>query len=312
MIITLLAICAPTLILGDSTITVNKATWKFNYGFDQEIIGVETVEQCQKICLDDPENCRGYTHMQVGLNGYCYKFKELTGMHACETCSSGTTPQILDGSACTFNKEIKLGEASAKSVDECWKICFETTDCLAFTYHNASSQHQNVCELFSQQCTKASPCEDCMSGHVNRLAAPVQCYEYGILDEETRNVYYGIDYSSNDACYWDALSSYQQSLRWSGDGYYRMVLPAGEMLLEGDPGKKEICGTVFPGYLLEGSHPTNVGQEVDSIVYFSQNHYENYTRDITITRCPDNFYVYYLRELARQSFKRYCSDLLNI
>lgn len=268
------------------------------------------MEQCQEICLNDPKNCRGYTHMPVGLNGHCYKFKELTGMRACETCSSGTSPQILDDSACTFNKEIKIGEESAKTVAECWKMCFETTGCLAFTYHNASSQYQNVCDLFSQQCSKAFPCEDCMSGQVNRLAAPVQCYEYGILDEETRNVWFQID-SEMHTFYWDEFYSYRQSLRWSGDGYYRMVRPAGEMLLEGDPvndfGAPNACGSLNPGFLLKGSHPTAVGQEIDSVVYFNG---VNFTSTITITKCPDDFYVYHLSGLGRLAFSRYCGDLL--
>ena len=229
--LSLLVVCGPTLILGDTTITVNKATWDFNYGVDQEIPGVKTVANCKELCLDDPENCLGYTHMTVGLIGYCYKFAELSGMRACETCSSGTSPQILEGSACTFNKEIKLGEESVKTVEECWQICYNTTDCLSFTYHNASSKHQNVCDLFSKQCTNASPCKDCLSGHVNRLAAPAQCYEYYIMDEETRNSRTFYSYEHN-VFFGDVLDDERTSPRWVGPNYYRMMGPAGTRIPE--------------------------------------------------------------------------------
>ena len=299
--ITLLLFYGPSLIVGGCTVEVKRATWNYHYGSDIEVPGVQTVEECKELCLNDPVNCRGYTHTTNGVAGFCYKFKQLTGMHACDTCSSGTTPEYMEG-ACPFEVEDELGEESAESAEICWQKCFNTPGCSSFTWYNASTPFRNICFLFSA-CNELFPCIGCQSGRVNCIATP-QCFEYNILDEETRNnKFVG---KTDNIDYGDYSNNAYQSPRWLGPGYYRMMLPAGLVIPEHDPAC-DYCGTDYGGYLLEGSHPETVGLETESVVKFSGLS-SSYNRDIIITKCPGDYYVYFLTSTSYHDL-RYCASL---
>ena len=302
--ITLLLFYVPSPIVGDCTVEVKRATWNYHYGSDIEVPGVQTVEECKELCLNDPVNCRGYTHTTNGVAGFCYKFKQLTGMHACDTCSSGTTPEYMEG-ACPFEVEDELGEESAESAENCWKKCFDTPGCNSFTWYNSSTPFRNICFLFSA-CDQLYPCIGCQSGRVNCIATP-QCFEYSILDEETRNN--GLESSDDDIYYGDYnYGGIHQSPMWKGPGYYRMMLPAGLVIPEQEP-PHDYCGTDFPGSLLEDSHPDTIGLETESVVWFNGGD-SSYYRDITITKCPGEYYVYFLPEtFYGANYFRYCASL---
>ena len=124
--LTIFALYGPRLVSADCTVEVKQATWNYAHGSDKKIPGVPTVTECKDHCLNNSVNCRGYTHTTNGVEGFCYLFKELTGMRECSTCSSGTTPEYFDG-ACPFNTEDELGEENTDSVQACWQKCFDTT-----------------------------------------------------------------------------------------------------------------------------------------------------------------------------------------
>ena len=81
---------------------VTGATWKLTLGLYHRK-AIETVELCSELCKEDA-SCRGYTWKSDGILGWCYMFKSLDGIHACEGCSSGTFPENLTG-ACAGSVE---------------------------------------------------------------------------------------------------------------------------------------------------------------------------------------------------------------
>jgi len=287
-------------VVNDCKVEVKRATWNFHYGSDEEIPGVITVEECKELCLNDSDNCRGYTHTTNEVVGYCYKFKELTGMRECSTCSSGTTPEFFEG-VCPFNPEDELGEEIAESAEVCWQKCFDTTGCTSFTWYDSSTPFENICFLFSK-CDDLKVCSGCQSGRVNCINTP-QCFQYSILDEETRNVIV-----HSEMYYYDISSYYYQSPRWMGNAFYRLLPPAGTVIPEKDPGVSN-CGTNEGGYLQSGSHPVVVGTEVEATVSFAG---RPETVSITITKCPGSYFVYKLPEAKSYGpLGRYCGAVEN-
>ena len=109
---------------------VTGATWKFTVGFDHDIVkaGVETVELCSELCKEDA-SCHGYTWRSDGIIGWCYMFKSLDGMHACEGCISGTFPENLTG-ACAGSVEDVLDSGATETFEDCEQFCHDTLGCL--------------------------------------------------------------------------------------------------------------------------------------------------------------------------------------
>ena len=142
-----------------------------------------------------------------------------------------------------------------------------------------------------------------------------------ILDEDDRNV--------NHAGCWDGTGNYDEdnmikdddgnwifyvdreghdrkSAQWKGEGYYRLMEPAGIQLPEYTPGS-EHCGTGATGWL-NGSHPERSGEEVLRTVCFDGdrgNEHDCWEKQtITVTNCK-GYYVYFLPDFIYGE-GRYC------
>ena len=287
----LLVLWESSIVLGDCTVEVNHASWQYTEGRDDEIPGVPTVEECKAHCLSNPVYCRGYTHTTNGVKGFCYLYRELIGMQECSTCSSGTTPEYFEG-ACRFNNEDEIGAENTESAELCWQKCFETEGCSAYTWYDTTT----ACFLFSK-CEDVEQCSGCHSGKVTCVSIP-QCFNYKVLKEESRSIYTETTYPNY---HYDFKSADHSSPAWDGEGYYRMVPPAGTVIPETVPSSNR-CSTPYPGYLASGSHPDSVGQEVDSAVYL--NGRSGVSVNITITKCPGNYFIYYLPAIISG---RYCA-----
>ena len=59
--------------------SITGATWKFTWGVDEEIPGIDTAKLCYELCQEDT-SCRGYTWLVNEVVSFCYKFKNLDGM----------------------------------------------------------------------------------------------------------------------------------------------------------------------------------------------------------------------------------------
>ena len=114
-----------------------------------------------------------------------------------------------------------------------------------------------------------------------------------------------MDDDGNWICYDDKEGYTSTRAQWKGDGYYRLMEPAGIKLAEYAPGKYH-CGTLYPGWL-NGSHPERSGEEVERTVCVDAD--KGNERDcwrkqsITVTNCK-GYYVYFLPDFDFSG--RYC------
>ena len=299
-----LALLLGILLVGGAlgcTTTVTGATWEFEWGSDEEIPGIQTVEKCIDLCKQDVL-CRGHTWRFNDIVGYCYKFKNLNGIHACEGCISGTMPESLVG-ACAGSIDDILAQDTAENVDECSQFCHDTEGCNAFTWYDETtpfSTFSKACFLYAD-CDTQVPCSGCNTGKISCIPSP-QCYEHYLLSENSRRS----DFSNPDGFgpFSDCDCS-NKSPMWRGNGFYRFVEPAGTQMSEVSPGKYN-CGTKAAGWL-NGKHPTELGLEVQMEACFDwDSDVCNWKENITVTHC-NGFYVYFLKEVIG-SYLRYCGS----
>jgi len=278
--------------------TVIGATWEFEWGSDEEIPGIQTVDKCIDLCKEDVL-CHGYTWKSNGIVGYCYKFKNLNGIHACEDCYSGTMPESLVG-ACAGSVDDILAQDTAENVEECSQFCYDTEGCNAFTWYDETTPFSKSCFLYAVCDTKDS-CSGCSTGRINCIPSlPQQCLDYLILSEDSRsNTFPNPGFNLCDCC--------PPNQMWQGPGYYRFLEPAGTRMPEASPGDYH-CGTIGPGWL-NGKHPTELGLEVEMEACFHFGFDSCFYRtDITVTYC-DGFYVYFLVEVdTTYCPARYCGS----
>ena len=278
--------------------TVTGATWEFEWEIDEEIPGIPTVEQCSNLCKEDVL-CRGFTWKSNDIVGYCYKFKKLNGIHACDDCFSGTMSQSLFG-ACAESADDILAQDTTDNVDECSQFCHDTVGCNAFTWFNESTPFANSCFLYSD-CDTQVPCYGCSSGKISCITSP-QCFEHLILSEESRRITFSNP--DNFLTLGDCEDQSYTSPMWRKDGYYRFVEPAGTMMSEVSPGSYH-CGASAPGWL-NGKHPTELGLEVEMEACFDYNSDAcNHKRNVKVTNC-NGFFVYFLTTAC--DTLRYCGS----
>ena len=280
------------------TTTVTGATWEFEWESDEEIPGIQTVEKCSNLCKEDVL-CRGYTWKFNDIVGYCYKFKNLNGIHACDGCSSGTMPESLVG-ACAGSVDDILAQDTAENVEECSQFCYDTEGCNAFTWYDETTPFSKACFLYAD-CDTQVPCSGCNTGKISCISAP-QCYEHYILSEDSRRN----TFSNPDG--FEALGDKEgqsyTSPMWRGPGFYRFVEPAGTQMPETFPGDYH-CGTMAAGRL-NGKHPTELGIEVEMEACFDWESVTcRYEHSITVTQC-NGFHVYYLENTT--GYLRYCGS----
>ena len=141
-----------------------------------------------------------------------------------------------------------------------------------------------------------------------------------ILDEEDRNVIhagcwdgtgnYDEDNKIKDddgkwIYYWDKELKPYTSAQWKGEGYYRLMEPAGTQLPEYAPGIFH-CGALYTGWL-NGKHPDRSGEEVERTVCVDRDRGNERDcfgmKDIRVTNCK-GYYVYFLPEIFNHA--RYC------
>ena len=279
---------------------VTGATWKLTIGVDHSKV-VETVELCSDLCNEDA-SCHGYTWKSNGIVGFCYMFKNLYEIHACEGCLSGTFPENLTG-ACAGSVEDVLDSGATDTFEDCEQFCHDTLGCNVYTWYDASTPFSRSCFLY-ESCTEEIPCTGCSTGRINCIPSP-QCFEYHILDEESRSA---INYDpDHHTLYGDKDGEVQRSPRWKGDGYYRFMEPSGTMMPEASPGVYH-CGTTYAGWL-NGHHPEEVGLEVEMEACFDNINSGDcyYSTNITVTKCNGGYFVYHLVDTPYRN-RRYCSS----
>lgn len=287
---------------------VKEATWNFLEERDVEKSGVDSPETCFQLCEED-SLCKGYTWRTDDIKSWCFMFKQLDNIHACSGCHSGTFPEVVNG-ACSEGFEDIIHEASTESAEKCADLCYWQAGCHAYTWYDKSTQFPNFCFMYSS-CNNEIPCTGCVSENLNCIQAP-ECYQYNILDESNRNIMVEISEDS-DWGFADALKLIYTSPRWHDNGYYRIMEPAGHVIPTRFPGRYH-CGTANPGWINDKDGVLDnlqVGQKEEvELSFCTSPDDECYSHfDITVTRCPGDYYVYQLWDLANKGHARYCAAM---
>ena len=134
----------------------------------------------------------------------------------------------------------------------------------------------------------------------------VQCKNYIVLNDRTRNINYGDGYNCDRP-----YGGRKPKINGKSNQWYRFQAPAGNKMPDKPPslsGNK--CGTYATGYLI-GGHPTKAGQVVSRKVCFSwsgQKCYKDSVQSVTVkvTHCGA-FFVYQL-PYAPLCNIRYCAE----
>ena len=278
-------------------------TWNFVPGRDDFSAGVQTEEECKEFCSARLQ-CKGYSWRPGYLNdGECYVFSELEGIHVCEDCYSGTVLTRFKGNCVTDSKNL-IGSMSTSSEEDCQIACTNTDECMAYTWINES---KNTCFLYNE-CSKVEYCDGCFGGSLNCFGPP-QCFDYLTLDSEKRNE----NYPGADDC--DSTQSLDgTSEDWQGAGYYRLLPPAGNGIATRSPGPNH-CGTNGVLYISDDNNVLPNMESGDEAIIRVCNDAVGYppcdwTFYITVTKCPEDFFVYQLPNLLAESCAhKFCSSL---
>lgn len=286
--------------------TISGYTWTFdvNRG-DKTLPGIATANECAELCLAE-KWCKAFTWEKSDSAGtFCFMFAEAENLHACSDCSECKSGKFKPFVGVCFGAGGKqIGIKNAFSELECLNICYRTPGCLFYNF--AVSSIKNLCFLFSTCGQGKTPvCEPWQSGQLSFFtpnSTPTECKQYSLMREQSRNKEYGAG-SNGDR---KPTRSVTQSSNWEGEGWYRMMAPAGTVMPESSPGTSH-CGTKLAGWL-NASHPKVPGQTLKGKVCFASEEEDCVNaKEVSVTNCGD-YFVYLLKDTGLPSPARYCSQ----
>jgi len=122
---------------------------------------------CQDLC-GGTEECQAFTwttEANMGIKSACFLFATTSNQTSCSDCLSGPrTCTCSSEVACQAEEEniveIRPGVATE---GQCQNICLETSSCMFYTWHDATSFPSYTCILLSS-CDDTSVCSGCYSG----------------------------------------------------------------------------------------------------------------------------------------------------
>ena len=312
------------ILLGSAVLTVVQAecqttadgyTWSFQADRDDMLLDVASAESCLSSCFHNSE-CLGYTWFADQVVNICYLFHVLEDLHDCRECHSKTVPEQLDGEYFNLDPDFLIGVVGEDSAEDCFQSCVDTEDCVGYTWYGLDSLFPNYCFKYSDD-TSTATCQGCSSGVMSCIDSlpsstqspttslspgPAQCTDYHILDDPTRNINHGFEqYCDHE--------SYHTSPDWHESNYYRLEAPAGVQIPTISPGPEQ-CGAYAPGWIndTQGAIPElQVGDEITvKVCYQYDNNPCIYSNNIRVTRCPGDYFVYYLVNIPF-CYYRYCA-----
>ena len=315
-------------------------TWSYQADRDEILFDLPSAEACLSSCYDDPD-CSGFTWQDDVVN-ICYKFQILEGQRTCHDCHSGTVPTIFSEEACNIDTSEPITFLTTNSSDSCYQACVGADGCVSYTWYNRLTTIPYYCFLYGK-CSDVIPCLGCSSGILNCIGqstttstnspttttttvttstttnspttqtttvttststVPLQCHEYKILDDPTRNEHHGYE------LYCDVDGRSYTSPDWQGEAYYRVQAPAGDKIPTSSPGY-EHCGTYASGWINDEDGAIDQmeeGQEISVRACFAGSSNPClWSNNITVTRCPGDFLVYHLVNTPSCRV-RYCAN----
>ena len=128
----------------------------------------------------------------------------------------------------------------------------------------------------------------------------VGCNDYNVLNDSTRKTTFYSKESKDLTCD-NTQKASRLSPDWKGEGWYRVVGPAGTKLADTQLDQYH-CGTAGSRYV-QGNHPTKIGETVSTKACYSFPCHN--PQDIKIRNCGE-YYLYYLPE-TRSCWQGYCT-----
>merc|ERR1711970_636533 len=282
-------------------------TWVFNVTVDKMVSGVN-VATCAEKCLHYSW-CKGYTWALDDSSGsICHMFHELNNQHACNNCSKCISGQFtpLKGclGVCSEEAENIIAANETPTALGCVELCALTEGCKFYSW-GSGSLFPNTCFMLNK-CTPTTSCEGFKSGqlHCESPPMPAQCTDYLILDDSTRHISYGKGHYCDDN-YGDHWWDDDTAPDWqNGTNWYRILPPAGRVIPDVSPDWHH-CGTTATGWF-KGSHPLGVGETKNGTICFDNGVTDCFmSKEIQVTKCHPDFYVYNLPEIDLCDL-RYC------
>lgn len=286
-----------------STITKIRSGVSCQNEEDDEIdaLMTESVDQCVSACQSN-DLCTYFLWFdaQAAIPHHCFLFSSVCEAFTdCYNCKSGSL-HCLTQPATTFSTSFATTTLQP------------TTETTTATTQNPASTTRTVACLnttYPYDFERTVPSPTSLKGRV-----PIECEEYQLLDDYTRNSRCGVHsrpYVDNDNG-----GYYIPSPDWKGGNqWYRFVPPAGLVIPESSL-LGQHCGTEHSGWLND-SHPQQAGESKEAQVCFSvavgdypDFYHCEYSIQINITHCS-NFYVYWLQEVSYHNHGRYCGTDYN-
>ena len=131
--------------------------------------GVETLEECRAVCLDQ-EDCNYFTYYDLNsspLREACFTYRDCPSVHECHDCVSESKycqtcgverSGIIDENLLDFMTEVE-------SEIDCKAQCISTPNCSYYTYFTAQDSHfPELCFLLSSLEDPVTVCPHCLTG----------------------------------------------------------------------------------------------------------------------------------------------------
>ena len=134
----------------------------------------------------------------------------------------------------------------------------------------------------------------------NLTLARIGCNDYNVLNDSRRKTTF---FSKSDWSCDNANKGYRLSPDWKGEGWYRVVGPAGTKLAD-SPIDLNHCGSAGPRYV-QGSHPILIGEIITTKACYKQSSICTSPQDVKIRNCV-KYFLYYLPE-TQSCWQGYCT-----
>jgi len=295
-------------------------TWNSDYAY-KFVINIGSYEECAQLCRTKEAGCNYFTWFDQNypyFRNSCALYKDAYGTEECQHCISGAASCFCEKPyACKdTGDDVAYVHIGVSSWGACEVLCNTNRACSNFTWFTEEHPHKHLCVLY-KGCSQADtePCSGCCSGVKTKPSPCSQGYKELTSAHRSINSEGGTYRDMPITGSWRNRESYNTSLDWAGNGWYRFTGEAGTKMATNFPGYNK-CGTDYPGYLKIDSKnqtlPTeNEGEKTMTVCFGAE--WNEYTRntcskkiDVKVLNCKD-YFIYHLHfNIGYYNIGTYC------